>query len=182
MPELAAAKRTSGKRWMRDVNSKRKALRPPVVAAIGMAVIVLCLIVVSFCCPQQTYSGSDFINNRAEHRWILALRDGSLGFFYQHNVGQWYFSSSYFEEHLNFPRGQIPNAEIGLPDYAGAVVPLWPPFLLCIFTIALLLRRSNRSVVGRCPGCGYDLAGNTSGRCPECGAPTNTANQAPSKH
>ena len=26
-----------------------------------------------------------------------------------------------------------------------------------------------RSTVGRCVHCGYDLAGNESGRCPECG-------------
>jgi predicted Zn-ribbon and HTH transcriptional regulator len=25
---------------------------------------------------------------------------------------------------------------------------------------------------GTCPGCGYDMRGNTSGRCPECGRPS----------
>ena len=33
---------------------------------------------------------------------------------------------------------------------------------------ALSVRRHRRSL-GRCPDCGYDLTGNTSGVCPECG-------------
>src|SRR3954468_7281228 len=27
-----------------------------------------------------------------------------------------------------------------------------------------------RTLLGKCPVCGYDLTGNASGRCPECGA------------
>lgn len=170
LPESVTVSHTSGERSMRDAMAKRKTLTPPVVTGIGFVAGVLCLILVSFCCPQQICSGSDFINNCAEHRWILALRDGSLGFFYQHNVGQWFFSSSYFEDHLNFPRGQLPNADIGLPHFAGAVLPLWLPLLVSILTIILQVRRSRKNAAGGCPMCGYDLTGNTTGRCPECGA------------
>ena len=31
-----------------------------------------------------------------------------------------------------------------------------------------------RKAHGLCPGCGYDLTGNTSGACPECGMPIGT--------
>jgi hypothetical protein len=32
---------------------------------------------------------------------------------------------------------------------------------------------------GRCPQCGYNLTGNTSGVCPECGIPTNPSRSPP---
>ena len=38
-------------------------------------------------------------------------------------------------------------------------------------------RRRNR--VGCCPGCGYNLTGNTSGICPECGTPVQQKHSAP---
>jgi len=57
---------------------------------------------------------------------------------------------------------------------AGATV------LVCLYAVgfcatwALLRRRlrlHHRLQFGCCPGCGYNLTGNTSGVCPECGAP-----------
>ncbi len=37
--------------------------------------------------------------------------------------------------------------------------------------ILAAIRTWQRSRTGRCPQCGYDLTGNTSGICPECGSP-----------
>ena len=37
------------------------------------------------------------------------------------------------------------------------------------------LRRRRRTRSGRCPACGYDLTGNTSGVCPECGGAVGAA-------
>src|SRR5690349_13064181 len=53
--------------------------------------------------------------------------------------------------------------------------------LLLIFLAAYLpkfiprVRRYNRSLLGQCPGCGYDLTGHVSGVCPECGTPVELA-------
>jgi hypothetical protein len=58
------------------------------------------------------------------------------------------------------------------------VVPYW--FVAVIFGLPCVpwslrirrrLRARRRRAAGRCPRCGYDLTGNTSGVCPECGAP-----------
>lgn len=54
------------------------------------------------------------------------------------------------------------------------VCPVWTPLSLLLAYPLLRLYRSVfrrwwRFEHGRCPGCGYDLRGNTSGRCPECG-------------
>ena len=52
-------------------------------------------------------------------------------------------------------------------------VPDW--FLVATFSILPVMRRAARRRVslclihGACPGCGYNLTGNTSGLCPECG-------------
>lgn len=56
-------------------------------------------------------------------------------------------------------------------------VPLWMPLILfaaypCIAFIRGPMRHYRRKRRGRCPTCGYDLTGNTSGRCPECGTAT----------
>jgi hypothetical protein len=51
--------------------------------------------------------------------------------------------------------------------------PVW--FICCVLLIvplyatALASRRRLRTAAGRCPDCGYNLTGNTSGTCPECG-------------
>lgn len=62
-----------------------------------------------------------------------------------------------------------------------AMRQLWLPFWLiaaCLLMLPLLrmslwfskrARASHRMRTGRCSGCGYDLAGNTSCTCPECG-------------
>ena len=47
-------------------------------------------------------------------------------------------------------------------------VPMWPLLVLTALPTAVLWWRGRRRP-GRCPECGYDLAGNTSGVCPECG-------------
>lgn len=58
-------------------------------------------------------------------------------------------------------------------DLAVISIPLW--ILLALFTTppALVLWRARlrrlRIEAGRCPRCGYDLAGNVTGVCPECG-------------
>jgi hypothetical protein len=57
-------------------------------------------------------------------------------------------------------------------------IPLWIPLLLVAPPTALLwrsaLRERRRAMVGRCPACGYDLAGIAKPieptTCPECGA------------
>jgi hypothetical protein len=57
--------------------------------------------------------------------------------------------------------------------YWGLSVPFLFPLLLFVFPTALLWRRDHiltkRARAGRCPKCGYDLAGLNSGAFPECG-------------
>jgi hypothetical protein len=55
---------------------------------------------------------------------------------------------------------------VGLPFYLA-------PTLAIIWIWAAVRRRRRRKAIesGRCPSCGYDLAGNVSGVCPECGVP-----------
>lgn len=52
------------------------------------------------------------------------------------------------------------------------VLPLWLPLMASATALWLLWRvgfeRRQLALVGRCSGCGYDLAGIT-GPCPECG-------------
>jgi hypothetical protein len=55
--------------------------------------------------------------------------------------------------------------------------PAWFPALLFAAAAILAarpwqLRGMRRKRTGRCPTCGYNLTGNTSGLCPECGTPT----------
>lgn len=49
-----------------------------------------------------------------------------------------------------------------------ALLPLWIPAAL-LTGVALLLWRSCRVDLSRCPRCGYDLRNLTIPRCPECG-------------
>jgi hypothetical protein len=53
----------------------------------------------------------------------------------------------------------------------------WPLFVAATASLPCLrlarhLRAGHRLRLGRCPRCGYDLTGNTSGVCPECGEPS----------
>lgn len=49
-------------------------------------------------------------------------------------------------------------------------IPLWTPLLaLALGTGGLWWWQQRPYPRGRCPACGYDLTGNTTGRCPECG-------------
>ena len=63
------------------------------------------------------------------------------------------------------------------------VIPDW--FLLAAFSVLPVMRRaarrraSLRLIHGACPGCGYNLTGNTSGVCAECGTPVSRIAIAP---
>jgi hypothetical protein len=70
------------------------------------------------------------------------------------------------------------------PDHARVrYVVVWYPCLTLGFNALTILfgmplwRRWRSRARGRCPACGYNLAGNISGVCPECGAgiPTESA-------
>lgn len=58
-------------------------------------------------------------------------------------------------------------------DLVVVAIPLWIPLALFATPPAFALwstrLRRLRIEAGRCPRCGYDLAGNTTGVCPECG-------------
>ena len=67
-------------------------------------------------------------------------------------------------------------------NFRTLVVPHWAPAAvtapLGLWWAAGAVRRFHRrrraharTGAGRCPRCGYDLTGNTSGTCPECGTP-----------
>ncbi|MFM9994899.1 MAG: hypothetical protein ACKVU4_03760 [Phycisphaerales bacterium] len=48
--------------------------------------------------------------------------------------------------------------------------PLWFTCIVCSIVPAVVLMRSRAgALLAMCAGCGYDLAGNTTGICPECG-------------
>lgn len=51
-------------------------------------------------------------------------------------------------------------------------IPTWPCALPAIIVASLAIRNriKSRFPAGHCPGCGYNLTGNTSGICPECGS------------
>ena len=81
----------------------------------------------------------------------------------------------YFE---SLPRGGVD------PKHIGALIglPLWSMLALTTAVPLMILTRSIRNGMrrwrwrrrGRCPACGYDLTGNTSGVCPECAAEIDT--------
>ena len=54
---------------------------------------------------------------------------------------------------------------------SAVFIPFWLVLAVAGSVAALGCRRQGRRrpQAGRCPGCNYDLRGNTSGRCPECG-------------
>jgi hypothetical protein len=50
------------------------------------------------------------------------------------------------------------------------ILDIWPPLLFIAASTAYLwLLDCRHAPPGHCPGCGYELTGNTSGVCPECG-------------
>ncbi len=70
--------------------------------------------------------------------------------------------------------------EIGTPfghdELSIVIFPYWLLLLLAAIPTAWLWHRDQRRIrPGRCPRCGYDLTGNTSGVCSECGERMPTA-------
>ena len=59
------------------------------------------------------------------------------------------------------------------PVWWGVLIntAVYAAILAGLLTVPRAIRTRFRLRRGLCPGCGYDLAGNTSGICPECGAP-----------
>jgi hypothetical protein len=68
-----------------------------------------------------------------------------------------------------------PKLTTGWPEWAEIILPNWLLFVLSLLAMGLLLRCLSRDKTDQallpCPGCAYDLTGNTSGICPECGTP-----------
>ena len=74
----------------------------------------------------------------------------------------------------NGSRSNFPSLHVSqyLPVGIGTwhIIPFWLLLLLDAIPTAWLWHRDRRRIrPGHCPGCGYDLTGNTSGVCPECG-------------
>ncbi len=55
------------------------------------------------------------------------------------------------------------------PAIVAALIAAWP----LLQPLLKRRRRRVRELQGLCPGCGYDLTGNTTGLCPECGESCN---------
>lgn len=72
-----------------------------------------------------------------------------------------------------------PRLILNSRDLAVISIPLWTLIALFATPPALVLWRARlrrlRIKAGRCPRCGYDLAGNVTGVCPECGDRIETA-------
>ena len=59
------------------------------------------------------------------------------------------------------------------PAHGLVSIPLWPiAILLGVTSVALWCRDARATDPGRCPRCGYDLAGLATTPCPECGDAT----------
>jgi hypothetical protein len=78
-------------------------------------------------------------------------------------------------EHRTYPGSALSPARAAPYTTLFVHIPYWSLALLAAVLPALSLVRDwralHRARTGRCPRCGYLLAGNISGVCPECGGP-----------
>jgi hypothetical protein len=87
--------------------------------------------------------------------------------------------------HLRHPQHEGAVVGKDADSIYSCVFPAWAllvgaiPFFIPLIAASLfVLRRRQRSRSGRCPYCGYDLTGNTTGICPECGTKRPTPHPA----
>jgi len=75
---------------------------------------------------------------------------------------------------FGFSRSTVTMAAFPSGPFTVSIISI-PYWAICAFSFLILvwwwlrLRLRGRIDPTRCPHCGYNLTGNTSGRCPECG-------------
>jgi hypothetical protein len=126
-------------------------------------------------------NGYQFVDNG----FVICLQPGELSIEGAGSVANWASADRRWifawRDHSNWTFGLWPQARgPGFACESGfgwhVTVPFWIMLTIGgIPTAWLWRRRRRRFSPTRCPECGYNLTGNTSGRCPECGTPIEAA-------